>query len=76
VDKIDALLVAIQKQLTRHDWDYFPVEISPGGPKVTVPGCSTSREQCNTTTQCIEHLADDALPALFASLRARKDGGS
>jgi hypothetical protein len=71
VDKIDQLLVSIQQELRRHDWTHFQVETSPGGQKVTVPGCATCQKQIGTTNQFVEHLAVDALPALFAKLRAK-----
>jgi hypothetical protein len=72
-DKIDALIVAIQRELKRHNWDYYSSEVEPGGRRVTVPGCSTCRKPCNTTTQFIEHLADDAIPELFSRLQTKKE---
>jgi hypothetical protein len=73
MDKIDSLIVAIQRELKQHSWTHFAEEI-PSGQKITVPGCPACRKQIATTTQFIEHLADDAIPALFARLRSEKEG--
>lgn len=73
MDKIDSLIVAIQRELKQHCWTHFAEEI-PSGQKIIVPGCPACRKQIATTTQFIEHLADDAIPALFARLRSKKEG--
>jgi Ser/Thr protein kinase RdoA (MazF antagonist) len=73
MDKIDSLIVAIQRELQQHNWDTFQVEASPGGPLVTVVGCTVCRKQIGTTNQLIAHLANDAIPALFTRLRAKKE---
>jgi hypothetical protein len=72
VYKIDSLIVAIQKELKRYDWDCFSVEVEPEGRKVTLPGCPLCRKQFGTTATFLDHLADDAIPALFERLRAKK----
>jgi hypothetical protein len=70
-DKIDSLIAAIQREIRQHSWETFQVEIEPGGRKVTVPGCPLCKQQLGTTNQFIEHLAE-AIPVLFAKLRAKK----
>jgi hypothetical protein len=75
MDKIDSLLAAIQKELKKHDWDSFAVpldEDEPDGRKAVVSGCPACRQQIGTMPQFLDHLADDAIPALFARLRAKK----
>jgi hypothetical protein len=75
MDKIDALLAAIQLELKQHEWTHFS-EVIDSGQKVTVPGCAVCRKHIGTTTQFIEHLAEDAMPALFARLRKKKPDGA
>ena len=72
MDKIDALIVAIQQELKRHSWDTFATEVEPGGRKIIVPGCPKCHKQINTNTKFVEHLADEVIPELFARLRAKK----
>jgi hypothetical protein len=72
VDKIDALIVALQKEIRRHDWDTISVPVEdaePNGRKVVVPGCPLCRKQIGTMQQFLDHLADDAIPALFKRLK-------
>jgi hypothetical protein len=73
VDKIDALISEIRKEIRRHDWDSFPVPVDddePDGRKVVVSGCPVCKKQIGTMPQFLEdHLADDAIPALFQRLR-------
>jgi hypothetical protein len=72
MDKIDSLLLAIQQELRRHDWDTFQVELgSDDNRKVTVSGCPVCKKQVGTMPQFLDHLALDAVPALFARLRAK-----
>ena len=71
MDKMDQLVIAIQREIRRHSWDTFQVEVSPGGKKVTVPGCSHCLVQIGTADQFLDHLAE-AIPALFARLRTKK----
>jgi hypothetical protein len=74
MDKIDALIVTIQREIRRHDWDTFQEEIEPGGRKVTVPGCPVCRKQIGTMPEFLDHVAD-AIPLLFEKLRAKKLDG-
>jgi len=74
VDKIDALIVEIQKEIRLHDWDSFSVPVDddePDGRKVVVAGCPICRKQIGTMPQFLDHLADDAIPALFARLSSK-----
>jgi len=71
MDKIDQIVIEVQREIRSHSWDHFPVEIEPGGQKVTVPGCSLCQVQIGTADQFLDHLAD-AIPVLFARLRAKK----
>ena len=71
MDKINALIVAIQQEIRRHDWDTFRVDLEEGGRGVTVPGCPLCRKQIGTMPQFLDHLADDAIPALFERLRKK-----
>jgi hypothetical protein len=75
LNKIDSLILAIQGELRRHDWDSFPVPVDddePDGQKVVVSGCSVCRKQIGTMPQFLDHLADDAIPLLFEKLRVKK----
>ena len=74
MDKIDALISAIQKEIRLHDWDSFAVPVDddePDGRKVVVAGCPACRKQIGTMPQFLDHLADDAIPALFERLRKK-----
>jgi len=76
MDKIDALISAIQKEIRRHDWDTIMVPVDddePNRQRITVPGCPLCRKQIGTMPQFLDHLADDAIPALFARLRMKKE---
>ena len=75
MDKIDSLIVAIQREIRRHDWDSFAVPVDedePEGRKVVVSGCPACRKQIGTMPQFLDHLADDAIPLLFEKLRVKK----
>lgn len=75
MDKIDALIVSIQQEILRHDWDSFPVPVDddePDGRKVVVSRCSACGKQIGTMPQFLGHLAMDAIPALFARLRSKE----
>ena len=75
MSKIDALIVVIQQEILRHDWNSFAVPVDddePDGPKVVVSGCPLCRKQIGTMPQFLDHLADDAIPGLFEKLRAKK----
>jgi len=76
VDKIDALLAAVQKELKRHNYGYFVIEVPPHGSKVQVPGCLPCQKEFRTIDHFVEHLADEALPALFINLRAKKEAAN
>jgi hypothetical protein len=68
-----ALLAAVQKEIHRHDLSYFvsdPPSVAQGGRGVVVAGCPTCRKRINTMTQFLDHLANDAMPALIERLSA------
>ncbi len=65
------LLRAPQQEIRRHDFSHFvdrPPSIAQGGTGVVVPGCSICRKRLNTMNQFLEHLAEDAMPALIERL--------
>ena len=67
------LLGAIQKEIHRHDFSYFvdePLSVAQGGKGVVVSGCPTCRKRINTMTQFLDHLTNDAMPALIDRLAA------
>jgi hypothetical protein len=69
--KKSALLRALQQEIRRHDFSYFvdnPPSIAQGGKGVVVPGCPTCQKRINTMGGFLDHLADDAMPALIEKL--------
>jgi hypothetical protein len=65
------LLRALQQEIRRHDFSYFVEEI-PHNKGVVVPGCPICKKRLNTTSQFLDHLADDAMPALIEKLSGAK----
>ena len=66
-----ALLAAIQREIHRHDFSHFidePPSIAEGGKGVVVPGCPACKVRINTTSQFLDHLANDAMPRLIDRL--------
>jgi len=69
------LLRALQQEIRRHDFNYFidePPSIAQGGRGVVVPGCPACMKRINTMSQFLDHLADDAMPALIEKLSEAK----
>jgi len=69
------LLRAIQQEIRRHDFNYFvdqPRSIAQGGRGVVVPGCPACQKRINTMNQFLDHLAEDAMPALLERLAEMK----
>jgi len=69
--KKSELLKALQQEIRRHDFNYFvqePPSIAQGGRGVVVPGCSACRKRINTMGKFLDHLAEDAMPALIERL--------
>jgi hypothetical protein len=65
------LLRAIQQEIQRHDFSHFvdePPSIAEGGNGVVVPGCPACKTRINTMSQFLDHLANDAMPALLDRL--------
>jgi hypothetical protein len=70
------LLRAIQQEIRRHDFNYFvdqPPSIAQGGRGVVVPGCPACMKRINTMSQFLDHLAEDAMPALLERLAENKE---
>jgi hypothetical protein len=66
-----ALLVAIQAEIHRHDFSHFidqPPSVAEDGKGVVVPGCPACQTRINTMSQFLDHLANDAMPALLNRL--------
>src|SRR6267143_7246649 len=73
--KKSVLLRALQQEIRRHDFNYFidePPSIAQGGKGVVVPGCPACKKRINTMNQCLDHLAEDAMPALIERLTETK----
>lgn len=65
------LLVAIQKEIQRHDFSYFvdePPSVAQGGRGVVVAGCPACKKRVNTMTQFLDHLTNAAMPKLINRL--------
>ena len=61
-----ALLAAVQQETHRHDFSHFIDEPpSEGGKGVVVAGCPACKKRLNSTAQFLDHLANDAMPALL-----------
>jgi hypothetical protein len=70
-----ALLRAIQQEIRRHDFNYFvdqPPSIAQGGRGVVVSGCPACKKHINTMNKFLDHLAEDAMPALIEKLSEAK----
>ena len=57
------LIAAIQKEILRHDFGTFV-----DNPPSVAQGCATCNKRANTTTQFLEHIANDAIPRLIEKL--------
>ena len=68
------LLRAIQQEIRRHDFSNFvdePPAVAQGGKGVVVPGCPACKKRINTMSQFLDHLAQDAMPALLDRLSSQ-----
>jgi hypothetical protein len=68
------LLAAIQKEIQRHDFSYFvdePPSVAQGGKGVVVSGWPACKKRFNATSEFLDHLANDTMPALINRLAAR-----
>ena len=66
-----ALLLALQNEIRRHDLGTFCAEdtsVAQGGNGVVVMRCPACKKRFQTTTQFIDHLTKDVLPALLDKL--------
>ena len=70
------LLAAIQKEIQRHDLSYFvdePPSVAQGGKGVVVSGCPAyKKKRINTMGQFLDHVTNDAMPALIEKLAAQR----
>jgi len=48
-----------------------PLSLAQGGKGVVVPGCPTCQKRINTMNQFLDHLAEDAMPALIERLSTK-----
>lgn len=65
------LLSELQSEIRRHDFSTFidePPSVAQGGKGVCVPGCPTCRKRIQTINRFLDHLAEDAMPALIERL--------
>ena len=65
------LLAEIQTELHRHDFGTYvdePPSVAQGGKGVVVAGCPACKKRLQSMNQFIDHLANDAMPYLFARL--------
>ena len=73
--KKSELLRALQQEIRRHDFSCFvdqPPSVAQGGKGVVVPGCPACKKRINTMNHFLDHLAEDAMPALIEKLSAVK----
>jgi hypothetical protein len=49
-----------------------PPSVAQGGNGVVVPGCPACQKRINTMNQFLDHLAEDAMPALVEKLSEAK----
>lgn len=67
------LLRAIRQEIQRHDFSHFidvPPMVAQGGKGIVVRGCPVCKKRINTTSQFLDHLTNDAMPALIDRLAA------
>jgi len=71
------LLAAFKQEIQKHDLTHFvdnPPSIAQGGKGVVVPGCPPCKKRINTMSQFLDHLAEDAMPALIEKLSTESKG--
>lgn len=67
------LLHAIQQEIHQHNFSHFvdcPPSVAQGGNGVVVPGCPACKKKISTISEFLDHLAEDAMPALLDRLSA------
>jgi hypothetical protein len=72
-------LLQFKKKFNDMIFSYFvdePPPIAQGGKGVIVSGCPACRKRINTMGQFLDHLANDALPALIEKLAAQQSDSS
>jgi hypothetical protein len=66
-----ALLAATQQEIHRHDFSHFVNDapfVAQGDGGVVVSGCPACKKRINSMSQFLDHLANDAMPALLDRL--------
>ena len=61
-------LAVLKTEIQRYDFSHFiddPPSVAEGGEGVVVAGCPACRKRINTMREFLDHLADDAVPALL-----------
>jgi len=69
------LLHALQVEIRRHNFDTFvdnPPSVAQGGKGVVVPGCTICRKRFHTSSEFLDHIADDGVPTLLDKLTVQK----
>jgi hypothetical protein len=69
------LLAGIQKEIHLHDFGTFvenPPTIAQGSGGVVVAGCPACKVRTNSMNQFLDHLANNAMPALFDRLSQQR----
>jgi hypothetical protein len=70
---MSSICVAVSRRLasaSRESNADKPPSVAQGGKGVVVPGCPACKKRINTMSQFLDHLADDAMPALLNRLSA------
>jgi hypothetical protein len=69
-----ALRTAIQHEIRQNDFSPFidePPSVAQGGKGVVARGCPACRKRINTVTHFLDHLAEDAMPAILDRLESK-----
>jgi hypothetical protein len=69
------LYAALRTEFHRHDFSTFvdePPSVAQGGNGVVVLGCPMCRKRFGTIPQFLDHLTDDALPAVLIRYRLKE----
>jgi len=68
------LLHTLQVEIRPHDFDTFvdnPPSVAQGGRGVVVPDCTICRKRFHTSSQFLDHIADDVIPTFLDKLAAQ-----
>jgi hypothetical protein len=70
----DSFLTALQREILRYNFDTFvdnPPSVAQGGRGCVVPGCVPCKKRFRTTSEFLDHLAYDVIPAFMDRVRKR-----